>query len=80
MVYIWLLHHGAHGMLYGAIGEFIVGVFVPDGFEVEIGTAEFCLEEGKVASVGDGFGVVVEVGVEWCCELVGFDARIIILL
>lgn len=31
MIHIRFLNHGAHGVFYRAIREFIIGVLVPDG-------------------------------------------------
>ncbi len=35
VVYVWLLNHSAHCPFDAAIFEFVEGVFVPNGFEVE---------------------------------------------
>lgn len=64
VVHVWLLHHGAHGVLHGAVGELVVRVLVPDGLEVKVRAPDEGLEEGEAARVGDGLGVGGEVGLE----------------
>ena len=83
VVDVGLLHHGQHGQFDGAVLEFVVGVFVPDGLEVEVGAVHDGLEEAEVAGVRDGIGGVVEVlleggreagglaGIVVLCELLG---------
>jgi len=59
MVDVGLLDHGAHRLGNIAGLKLVVRVFVPDGFEVEVGPVHEFLEESQVAGVADGFVCVV---------------------
>lgn len=51
VVDVWFLHHGAHRVLHRAVGEFIVRVLVPNGFQVKVRAADFGFEEGQSAGM-----------------------------
>jgi len=73
VVNVGLLDHGGHCLLDAAVGEFVVGVFLPDLFKVKVGAVEERFQEGEGARVRDGGGAGVvalvggdgEVGVSW---------------
>lgn len=71
MVDIGLLHHRAHGVLDGAVRELVIGVLLPDGFEVEVGPVHDGFEELQGAGVRQGFDSVFELGLERDGESVG---------
>ena len=61
MVDIWLLHHGAHGVLDRAIGEFVICVLLPDTLQVEKRPVHLGLEELQVSRMRDRVGRIVKV-------------------
>lgn len=63
MIDIRLLHHGSHSLVDISFLEFIVRVFVPYSFKVEIRSVHEPLEECEIARVADCFiCIVVAVG------------------
>ena len=79
MVNIGLLHHGAHGMLNRAVSEFVVGVFFPDRFQVEIRTAHEGLEKLEAPCMRYGFCDVVIMLTSGCCKSIALYRRILVL-
>lgn len=80
MVDVRLLHHGAHCMLNRAVSEFVVGVFFPDRFQVEIRAAHEGLEKLEAPCVRYGFCDVVIMLTGGCCKSIAFRRGILVLL
>lgn len=51
VVYVWLLDHRGHGLVDRPIAKLIVGVFIPDGFEVKVRSTKVLLQERQTASM-----------------------------
>lgn len=51
MIHVRFLHHRRHGFLHRSVSEFIVGVLVPDLFEVKERPAHMLFQEGQGTSV-----------------------------
>jgi len=58
---VWLLYHCAHGVLDGPIGEFVVGVLLPDGFQVEVWATHLWFQELQVSCVRHRVCGIIEV-------------------
>lgn len=60
VIHIRLLHHRVHRMLNRSIVKFKVGMFFPDGLQVEERTIHMFLEEGQTSCVSDSFSGIIE--------------------
>lgn len=51
MVHVWLINHGAHGMLNRAVRELIICMLIPDSLKIEIRPANKRLEKCQISGV-----------------------------
>ena len=65
VVDVWLLDHGRHRLLHGALTKFELGVLVPYRFYIKVRTTDQWFEEGETPGMSDGCRRALEIVVSW---------------
>jgi hypothetical protein len=68
VVNVRFLDHGTHGVFYRTIGKLVVGVFIPDGLEVKVGSPKGSFEKRQTSCMRLGFSPIVECILKGCSE------------
>lgn len=76
VVHVWFLYHCTHGVLNRAVGELVVGVLLPDLFEVEVGSLHVRFQVLEIPCMRDRFGRIAEMVVEGSSKCVTVCFRI----